>query len=92
MKSSSIAKKCAICSKEMHTFKYVIRDDKQENDFQWWWRHIKGILTFKIWGRRKFATIIPICIICVSKIKLNIDEDYSSNMFKYCWRSNWKNY
>jgi len=59
---------CGICRKLIATYRFVIRDDQPETKFQWWWRHVKGILTFKIWGRRKFAVIIPVCDSCISTI------------------------
>lgn len=62
---------CCLCLQAIAegNCKFAIRDIKpEETDWQWFWRHVKGILSLGL-RRRKYRVIIPVCDVCAEHKK-----------------------
>ena len=69
--------RCVNCTGDIKIPKFAVRDFKKtETRFQWWLRHVIGLLTMNWWDRRNLATILPVCEECVEKFK---DTDFIVN-------------
>lgn len=61
-----------MCSEKIESQNYAVRDFKmKETRFQWWIRHVLGILTFNFIDRRNRKTVLPMCDNCVAPLKEN---------------------